>query len=208
MSKIHQFLPALFLGFIMIASNGCTPISVVTGVGATVGNLALQDRKTEHALADTQLKVNIIKDLTNRDTANFFNIGVDVFEARVLLTGTVPDEQIRIAAAQSVWQFPHLREVVNEIKIGIPVTTQQKLRDRALDVEINAKLTFTKEIKSVNYIITVSDGVVYIMGLNQNDYEYEAMINTIKSIKGVREIVAHIQSMNDPVRVEWLKSRG
>ncbi len=194
--------------FGLMGMVACTPVSVVTGVGAAVGNLALQDRKTEHALADTQLKVNIVKDLANKDTANFFNLGVDVFEGRVLLTGTVPDDQIRLSAAQSVWQFPQIREVLNEIKIGIPVTTQQKLRDKALDVEINAKLTFTKEIKSVNYIVTVSDGVVYIMGLNQNDYELEAILNTLKSIKGVREIISHIQSMNDPARVEWLRKQA
>ncbi len=188
----------------MVGMVACTPVTVVTGVGAAVGNLALQDRRTEHALADITLKANITKDLTNRDTANFFNLGVDVFEGRVMLTGTVPADNIRVDAASAVWNFPKIREVINEIQIGVPVTTQQKVRDKSLEVEISTRLTFTREIKSVNYITTVTDGVVYIMGIALTDNELQAVINSIKEVKGVREIISHVQLSNDPARLVWL----
>ena len=48
----------------------------------------------------------------------FLNIDTKVVAGRVLLTGIVDNQEIRIDAVRRVWEVEGVNEVINEIEIG------------------------------------------------------------------------------------------
>ena len=76
--------------------SGCAEIAI--GAGATTGVGAFQERGLEVAARDVQLEAKIISQwLTYNDTL-LFKIGIEVYEGRALLTGSVDGDATRADA--------------------------------------------------------------------------------------------------------------
>ena len=82
-----------------------------------------------------QLKVNIAAKFLNAGNNLFVNINTTVLEGRVLLTGFVDNQEIRIDAVRLVWEVEGVKEVINEIEIG----NRDTLKDYANDLWINTQ---------------------------------------------------------------------
>jgi len=52
--------------------------------------------------------------------------------------------------------------------------------DAWISTQIESKLLFTKDIKSVNYSVETIDGVVYLMGIAQDREELDAVTQIAK----------------------------
>ena len=63
-------------------------------------------------------------------------MNTNVIEGRVLLTGIVDTQEIRIETVRKVWEVEGVREVINEIEIGNKTT----IKEYANDLWIQLKL--------------------------------------------------------------------
>src|SRR5690606_28702309 len=151
------------------------------------------------------LRINdkfIQKDIDNLYT----DISTTIFEGRVMLTGGVKKPEYKDRAVQLVWEVNGVVEVIDEIQVS-----QNDLVDYSKDVylanAVRGKVLLTKGIKSSNFQITSVNGIIYILGVAQNQQESANVIEIARRIKGVQTVVSHVILTDDPRRVKWANQR-
>ena len=122
----------------------------------------------------------------------FININSNVIKGRVLLTGLVDSQEIRINAVKRVWEVEGVNEVVNEIEIGDKSTLKEYANDLWINTQAKSLAAKTIGLRSFSYNFETIKGKVYIAGITSKPEQLEALINAIKTIKGVKEIVNYV----------------
>ena len=165
---------------------------MVAGGGATTMVVAEGDRSLGTVVDDATIKVNIAAKFISSEDNLFVNISTTVLEGRVLLTGLVDKQEIRIDAVRKVWEVDGVQEVINEIQVG----NRESLKEYANDLWINtqAKGLAAKAVglRVVGYNFETIQGKVYIAGITSKPEQLEDLIDAVKTIKGVKEIVNYV----------------
>jgi osmotically-inducible protein OsmY len=181
----------LLLGLLPLA-GGCGP-TLVIGAGAAAGNAAAQERGFAKSVSDGAVETTISAKLLSHSGRLFTDVGVEVHEGRVLLTGAVEKIEHRIEAVRIAWQTGGVREVINEIQVRDDSGVLDAARDGLVTTELSTKITFDQEIKGVNYSIETVNGTVYLIGVAQSQTELDRVINHARQISYVRRIVSHVR---------------
>ena len=141
---------------------------------------------------DATIKVNIAAKFLNAGNNLFVNINTSVLEGRVLLTGLVDNQEIRIEAVRLVWETEGVPEIINEIDIG----NRETLKDYASDLWINTQArgiaAKTVGIKAVTFNFETIKGKIYIAGITTRPDLLDELINALRNVKGVNEIVNYV----------------
>ena len=141
---------------------------------------------------DATIKVNIAAKFISSEDNLFVDVSTTVLNGRVLMTGLVDNQEVRIDAVRRVWEVEGVQEVINEIQIG----NRASLKEYANDVWINtqAKAVAAKAVglRVVSYNFETIQGKVYIAGITSRPEQLEDLINAVKTIKGVKEIVNYV----------------
>ena len=181
--------------FLLISSlniYSCSPAGILASGGATGMVVAEGDRSIGTVVDDATIKLNIAAKFISSDDNLFVDVSTSVLEGRILLTGLVDNQEIRIDAVRRVWEVEGVQEVVNEIQIG----NRSSLKEYAQDVWITTQVRglAAKEIglRSVAYNFETIQGKVYIVGITSRPDQLEKLINATKTIKGVKEIVNYV----------------
>ena len=181
--------------FLLISSLNifsCSPAGILASGGATGMVVAEGDRSLGTVVDDATIKLNIAAKFISSDDNLFVDVSTSVLEGRVLLTGLVDNQEIRIDAVRRVWEVEGVQEVVNEIQIG----NRSSLKEYAQDVWITTQVRglAAKEIglRSVAYNFETIQGKVYIVGITSRPDQLEKLIDATKTIKGVKEIVNYV----------------
>jgi osmotically-inducible protein OsmY len=181
--------------------SGCA--GMLIGAGATAGVATVQERGFGGAVDDTKIRADVNSAWIKKDGEMFRKVDLSIYEGRVMLTGIVKKDSQRDDAVQLTWQAAGVREVINEIQV---IPAGQDFSDYSHDTWIQQKLQtillFDKEVKNVNYVIDVVGGVVYLLGLAQDQTEMNRVIAQASDISGVKRVVNHILLKSDPHRVE------
>ena len=182
-----------FLVFIIILVNyGCSPVGVVASGGATTMVVAEGDRSLGTVVDDATIKINIAAKFLNSGNNLFVEINTNVLEGRVLLTGLIDSQEARIEAVRLVWEVEGVNEVVNEIQIG----NRSNIKDYANDLWINtqAKGVAAKTIglRAVSYNFETIQGKIYVAGITSRPEQIEILVEALKTIKGVEEIINYV----------------
>ena len=170
----------------------CTPANILgTGAGSA-RVIAEGDRSMGTVIDDATIKVNIAAKFISSEDNLFVDVSTTVLNGRVLMTGLVDNQEIRIDAVRRVWEVEGVQEVINEIQIG----NRASLKEYANDVWINtqAKGLAAKAVglRVVAYNFETIQGKVYIAGITSRPEQLEDLINAVKTIKGVKEIVNYV----------------
>ena len=191
---------ALFLAS-ALALAGCTPAGVAVGAGATAGSIALEERGFEQGVKDRVTEAAIAQELFDADLETFGNVEVEVYENRVLLTGVVREPEDRIAVLKIALKQEDVTEVINEILVGDPNSLLDDTNDAWISTQLRTAITLDKQIKAVNYVGEVSGGVIYLLGIAQNQAEIDRVVAHAREIKSVRRVVSqHVVLKDDPSR--------
>ena len=198
-----RFRPMIAPTMVMLsflALSGCA--GAVIGAGASTGVAVAEERGLEGAIDDTKIRVQINDLWFRRDVEMYRKIGLNIHEGRVMLTGVVPVEDARAEAVRLTWQASGVREVYNEISVDPQgEALMDRSRDTWIQQKFSAKLMFDRDIKNINYVTDVVDGVVYLLGVAQNEDEIDRVIAYARDIANVQRVVSHIVLKNDPRRV-------
>jgi osmotically-inducible protein OsmY len=127
-------------------------------------------------------------------------LNLQVYEARVLVSGTVPNEDQRSDAIQLAWKAKGVREVINEIEVSTEGGVVNYARDTSISAQLNAKLLFAKDVQSVNYSIEVVNGNIYLLGVAQTQAELDRVLDIARNIGNVKRVVSHVLLKDDPAR--------
>lgn len=202
----HRFasLTILILATASLAS-GCTPLGAAVGAGATAGIAASEERGIGGTARDTAIRLEISKLWLDQSVDLYKALELQVYEGRVLLSGQVPTQAMADTAVRLAWQPDGVRNVINEITIGEGDLTELA-SDSVTAAKLRAELTFTRDVQAINYSIRVVDGVVYLLGVAQDQAELDRVLRTIRALPGVRGIVNHVLLKDDPRRATASRS--
>ena len=185
--------------------TGCTTVLMETG------KKALEDRKTEDQVTDTKIATGILSRLSDRDKGLLLDVNVDVWEQRVLLTGTLDNSQEKEAVADLVKSDSRVTAVYNDIQI---VTKEEKdarrkqaeegkkdskegvgqtVDDIWINTKIEAQLIATKGVTSVNYRWRSVRNNVSIIGRANSSDELSKVLDIIKTTKGVESVKQYVE---------------
>ena len=193
--KFKKYIKIIFLCNVLILSAiiyGCSPTNILASGGGTALVVAEGERSLGTVVDDTTIKVNIAAKFINAGNNLFVNINTSILEGRVLLTGLVNNQEIRIEAVRLVWEVEGVKEVINEIEIG----NRSGLKDYASDLWINTQArgvaAKTVGLRSVGYNFETIQGKLYVAGITSNPEQLGSLIDALKTIKGVKEIVNYV----------------
>lgn len=191
---------ALLALFLAGALGGCAAPGVAVGAGATLGVAAAQERGLQGGFKDAQTSIEVNRLLLEDSTDLFRQVGVDVVEGRVLLTGSVREPQSRVTAVRLAWQAPGVREVINEIQVTDTSSLGNYTRDTWISTQLKSRLLLDGQISAINYNVETVNQVVYILGLGQDRTEIDRVISHAKDIPHVRRVVSYALAKDDPAR--------
>lgn len=169
--------------------NGCA--TVVVGGAVAGANIAHDRRTTGTYVEDKEILLKAIQ-LRSEDAQLMqrSNIGIDVYNLRILLTGQTENSQLIENFRQKLLRLPRVREVLNEVQVGAEGTWG----DAASDTYLTSKVKFSlfgiemEGFDPTRVYITSSLSTVYLMGLVTRD-EAHAVTEKVRFINGVKRVV-------------------
>ena len=180
-----------FVPVIALLLGGC--VGVAVGAGATAGVAAYQERGIEAAAIDLNLEAQIIKLWLQQDDMLTLKLGVEAYEGRILLTGVVEDPQMQADGVRLAWKVIGVKEVINEIQVTSDSGVIDLARDSWITTQLKSKLTLDNKVLAINYVIETVNGIVYLIGIAQNQGELDRVIAHSRTISYVRQVISHVR---------------
>ena len=186
----HRLFGLLIMIAPMPTLIGCT--GAVVGAGAAAGVAAFEERTIGTVADDTKIAAQIRLAIMDRGPDYALKIGIEVFEGRVLLTGLVSTENMRAEAVRKSWGISGVKDVLNEIQIssGSLIGTA---RDAWISAQLTTRIAMDEKVYSINYVIETVGGVVYLLGIAQNQKELNRVIAHSRNLKYVKKVISHVR---------------
>lgn len=163
-------------------------VPLVVGAAATAGYVGLQERPSAQIAKDTALKTRIKGYLADTKYQYLTDIGIDVFYGDVLLTGIVPTQADGEAVVSVIERTNGTRKLYNELFVGAPYSAAQKAKDAWIAAQIQPRLIATNGVFPLNYLITVVNNHVYILGSVGSPNERSHVLHLLRTTKGVEQV--------------------
>lgn len=196
-----SFLVVLAAALLSTQIAGCAGVAV--GAGAAVTTAALEERGLKGAVKDTLIRARINDLWFAHDAEMFQKLDLSVIEGRALLTGVASNQRMRVDAVRLAWQAKGVKEVINEVQVadrssldGIKIY----VKDGWITTQLVGKLLFDKRVQSINYSIETVAGIVYLMGIAQDQTELDRVSDHARNVKYVQKVVNYVRLRSDPRR--------
>ena len=177
--------------FISIIISGCQT-AFITGVSKAI-LIDKEERVFSNYVEDTIILAQLKNLYFSNNEIIFFNVSVDVVEGRILLTGTVNQIDQRIEATKLAWGIVGVSEVINEIQINNDESILDYADDLIMKTKINAQLLLEQDVLNINYSVEVVNGIVYLIGIAQNQVELDIVITISKNTYGVQNVISYVR---------------
>jgi len=197
MQRYTQWIILVMLGGGLAA---CGPLSVMSSA-LTAGQLAMDERSAGSMVNDTGIRAQLLHHFLQSDVNDLLtNVDYSVHEGRVLLTGATQSQETMVRAVEIAWKPNGVREVINEIEVVDATSGKQFAKDVALSSQIEGRLLLAENVRSLNYNVEVVNGVVYLLGIAQNQQELETVTTIAGMMSGVKKVVSHVRMKDSPYR--------
>jgi len=172
--------------------TACAP-ALIGGGAATVTGAASQERGIDGVASDAAVVSKIMWHYTKENNGLSGMVDVVSRQGKVLLTGTVDEPKKKVDAVRLAWLVKGVKEVVDEIKVAQEESFATFTQDSWLTTKIKTALLFDKNIHSINYNIQTIEGKVYVMGVAPNQAELDRLMNKVRRVGGVKEVINLVQ---------------
>ncbi|WP_432696324.1 BON domain-containing protein [Marinobacterium sp. YM272] len=167
--------------------NGCSSIVSATREGPideepgsrTFGNYI------EDEMIETKTLVNISKGSAKLGQSH---VNVTSFNGQVLLSGQVPDANIKREAETITAQVREVGKIHNELEIAGPTSGIVRTNDVYLTSRVKLQLLADKNVPGSRVKVVTENSTVYLMGLVSRN-EADTTVAVVRSVPGVRKIV-------------------
>jgi len=183
---------------------GCTTV-----VWETAKKLR-ESRDGDTQFTDTKISVNLMSGLAEKDMGLFMDVNADVWESRVLLTGTVTDTSIRQEVVRKVRADKRIVKIYDEIQVvsavrqaqqremAKPQSTTRKSgspvpeNDLWVETKIAAQLVSAPNVVSVNYRWRSVRNILYVIGQASSKQELAQVMAIIRATDGVARVKSFV----------------
>ena len=176
---------------LLFITSGCQT-AYMTGISKAV-LIDKEERSFNNYVEDTIVLAQLKNEYFSNNENIFFQVSVEVIEGRVLLTGNVEQIDERIEATKLAWGIKGVNEVINEIQISNDEGILDYADDLIMKTKINAKLLLEKNILNLNYSVEVVNGIVYLIGIAQDQKELNAVTEISKNTYGVTSVISYVR---------------
>ena len=178
--------------------SGCG--SLFIGAVATGGAAAVEERSIGNVVDDLTIRAEL-NQLFFKDNIDLLqSVSFSVIEGRVLLKGSVKTQEDRIRGLELAWQASGVREVINEIQVTDQGGIVNYARDTWISTQLKAEILFDKDILSINYNVETINGIIYVVGIAQDQAELDKVVDHARRIENVKQVVSHVVMKDDPRR--------
>jgi osmotically-inducible protein OsmY len=179
--------------------SGCG-LGMAAGAGAAVGTAAVSEGGIGGTAKDIAIQAQINELWFSHDIEMFRKLDLTVNQGRVLITGIVQDPEHRVEAVRLAWQPSGVTQVINEIRVAEEGGGVMGFaRDTWITTQIRTKITFDRDILSINYNIETVQGTVYLMGVAQSQRELNRVIETARTVADVKQVVSYVKVRGDAI---------
>ena len=189
--KKRKLIKALVAGGLLSLLGGCATVLDATHDGPIQPDPGersfgtyIDDQKLE-----TVTRVNLNK---AHPALKGSNIGITSFNGVILLTGQVPDNEMRALAGRTAQQVHSVRQVYNELQVRGSTTVLARTSDSWLTTKVKSVLLASKEVDSGRIKVITENGVVYLMGLLTRQ-EAENAAELARTVGGVQKVVKAVE---------------
>ena len=124
------------------------------------------------------------------------HVSVNAYNRMVLLTGEVPTDADRAAAAEAAGQTENVSGVVNELIVSLNSTLTSRSSDLLVATKVRATLVDARDLMSNAFDVVVERGEVYMMGM-VTEREANRAAELVSTISGVRRVVKVFQIISE-----------
>jgi hyperosmotically inducible protein len=195
-------------------------VAVAVVLGATgcmqvyeqAAKTAFEDRSNDDHILDVKIDTNILSALSDKDKSLLLDVKTDVWEQRVMLTGTLDDPKMKADVVRLVKQAdPRVKQIYDEIQIVSKEEKEQRreaaknkdeskkegvgqaVNDFWIETKINAQLLSARGVTSVNYRWRSVRDVVYLIGRSRSDDELKTVLGIVRKTEGVTEVIPFVE---------------
>ncbi len=198
--KIFVILSLSLLTF----STACVETVVFGSIAG--GAVAVREKTVIDTKNDALIGAKLLSDFVGKGLKNPGNsIDFTINEGRVLLTGIARDVEKAQLAQLLTWKVSGVKEVIDEIQIRENEEFKTKdflfaTYDYLITAQVEARLLLTRDIASMNFKVTTVAGVVYVIGVADNEFEMRRVMSVASKVRGVSKVVNHVILENDSRR--------
>jgi osmotically-inducible protein OsmY len=176
---------SLLLGAVgATALSGCFPL--VAG-GMAGGAMVIADRRNPGTQAiDRGIQLEAESFLIKNYGDNI-HVNVTVFNRRVLLTGEVRTEDLKLEVANKVKAMKNVADVYNELVAAPLSALTARANDSYLTTRIKGSLIAQEGVPSNSMRVVTEASKVYLMGI-VTDAVAERAVNIARSVPGVKQV--------------------
>ena len=178
--------------------SGCVWVAVGAGVAGV--SAARQERTIGNAIDDRRIQTTLNGRLAGQSAGLFLRVSTTVIEGRVLLAGRVDSPDTRLEATRIAWSIEGVRKVDNDIEVTETSGWLDGPSDLIMQTQLAAELLGDKSIKDINYTTDVVHGVIYLMGVAQDQPELDRVLAHADKINGAKRVENYVVLKNDPIR--------
>lgn len=194
MHAVKRPVAMVLLGSAMVFSlQGC--FGVIAG-GVVAGTLAATDRRTLGA--QTEDKSIAVKGeiAIPKVVGDAGHVNVTSFNRKVLLTGEVPSEAAKEAAAREASRIEGVQSVVNELAVSGASGFGSRSNDTLITGKVKASIVDNRTLYANSIKVVTERGIVYLMG-RVTEREGDLAANIARGVSGVQKVVKVFEYITD-----------
>jgi osmotically-inducible protein OsmY len=192
----ERFYPraTVFLAMMLAAAPlaGCVlPIVAGTAVGGYT--LVTEQRSPEQLARDAAYAAAAHKYWADASSDLARDVSATTYNSDLLITGIVPNQQMKDAAERLARQIDGVKKIYNEVQVGQPTNFGQDARDNYVSNALRTQLLADAQVRSSNYTVHTLNGIVYIMGYARNGAERDLVLSYARNLSNVNQVKSYIQ---------------
>jgi len=181
----------------------CGTLVLLSGCASTLSKVTdkpFQESQAEPTIGtsvddmkmETLIAANIKKAHPQLDSAH---VNVHSFNRVVLLTGEVPNEEMKNLAGDTARAYRGAREVYNELQVRTNTGMLARSNDSWLATKVRTRLVAEKNLNTRGIEVIVEDSVVYLMGKTTRR-DANLMATIASRIGGVQRVVKVLEYLD------------
>jgi len=178
--------------------QSCAPI--LFAGGATAIGMAAEDQGIDGSISDKSLKIDLKTSLAGYNMDAYECIDINVLEGNVLLTGFLPSQEKINEVVEIMEGTAGVRYVFNEIQVGDEQGIGSSTSDAWTAGVIRTEMFLTSGISSANYLVHITDGTVYLMGVAKDQEELDQVLEIIQDSSGIKQIINMTRFKDQPLQ--------
>ena len=165
--------------------QGCIEMAVV---GAGTAMLSSVDRRTTGVQVDDE---GIELRASNRVSERFgdkVHVNITSFNRSVLVTGEVPDANVKAEIEKLIQGVQGLRGVTNDLQVAGGASLTSRAGDATITGKVKARLFDSGKVNPVHVRVVTEASVVYLLGI-VTEAEAGVAVEVARTTGGVRKVV-------------------